>query len=159
MNIKQFHIKNKYYVSVNKIPSFYGCIAEFPYNIFSDQDELNKIYILDTDNYIIEHCVTTKGKNKNSNIQACSTNIRLLVVQDIILTAFRRKMSQQLIITKDTDKNLFDILDIPQTTKQSSAEALLCLEFRKLLSGEVSDSKIDGFDQLFFYFEKGGFTP
>jgi hypothetical protein len=158
VNVKELHVKNKYYISINPLPKFHGCTVEFPENVFKNRERINKIYLLDED-CLIEYYLIAQGKKIADKIQAQNSNVRLLVVQDIILTAFALEISKELMVVEDSNKNLFDLLKIPQTKEEADAEVSLCVEFRKLLAGDVPNSSIDGFDQLFYYFEKGGFAP
>lgn len=154
MDIVNFHVKHNYYVSIEPIKNFCGCSVIFPKNKLMNIPELNKTYILYSTNYTIEYYVQLKLKD---TIQAHNNNIKLLVVQDILLTTLRRNMSRHLLLSKE--KRLFELLEFEQTKTQKAEEAKLCKEFSNILSGQATGSNIEGYDQLLSYFEKGGFLP
>jgi hypothetical protein len=88
-------------------------------------------------------------------VDAVVTNIRLLVIQDIFLTANSLGMSKDLIVG-DSDKTLFQMLEIPMTDEEKALETQLCVTFRELLAGNVVASDIEGYAQVLSCFENGG---
>lgn len=155
MDIIQFHVKNNYYVSVKPIDKLCGCIAEYPENKLKNIPKITKTYILCDKTYKIDYYVNIGNIKKTDTIYANSANIRILVAQDVLLTTLKLGMISTLIIP--LQKNLFETLSIPQTNQEKQKEARLCVEYSKLLSGEVPDRNVEGYDQLLSYFENGGF--
>ena len=158
MDIIKFHVENNYYVSVEPFEKFYGCVATFPANKINCLAGLTKTYMFCEKSYTIDYYAKfNKSIVKKELIQATSSNIKLLVIQDIFLTTLRLNISKKLIISNN--KNIFKLLTLPQTEKDRKKERKLCTEFMKILSGKMPDSNVEGYDQLLYYFEKGGFLP
>ena len=155
--IKEFHIQHGYVVKVELLDtqSKYGCKVEFPANTFMKLLPVQKTYLLYDNPYAIELLVNYDDETTRRTIEVLATNIRLLVIQDIFLTAHKRKISKDLIIVSGS-KTLFDMLEIPQTEAERKLETELCLQFRELLAGNVAASDIEGYEQVLSCFENGG---
>ena len=155
MNVIQFHIDHKCYVRIKPLNKEIGCIVSFPKNKLKDIKENTITYILDKNTYQIE--VYSIHNVKPKIIQANKINIRLLVVEDIILKTFALDLNKDLIIVDDK-KKLFEVLSINIDNEDLKKEQFLCKKFRSLLSGEVDDLEdVEGYQQLVNVFENGGF--
>ena len=153
----KFHILNNFYVRIQPIPHSIGCIVNFPANRFTKTLAIDKIYMLNNDPYSIDLYVLENNKSiLTKNVPANNSNIRLLIVQDIILNTFRLGMSKDLVVVEESDKNLFGMLEMPQTREEKELETRLCVNFRELLAGNVVTSDIEGYEQVLLCFESGG---
>lgn len=155
-DIQQLHIDHGYYISVKPLSGSFGCVINFPPNRLKKIPLTHRTYILCPESYGIEIYTAIDGHIHSNMVQATSSNIRLLVLQDIMLTAFDRHISKELIVVEDTEKNLFQMLEIPQTKKEKELETQLCVNFRELLAGNVVASDLEGYEQVFLCFENGG---
>jgi len=59
-------------------------------------------------------------------------------------------------MVEETEKNLFQMLALPQTQEEKDLETQLCVNFRELLAGSVVASDIEGYEQVLLCFENGG---
>jgi len=154
--ITQFHIEHNYIVKVDPLHTRPGCTAHFPEHRFMQIPDIDRTYILYTDPYCIEiYTVRKKETIITDVVDAVVTNIRLLVIQDIFLAANTLGMSKDLIVG-DSDKTLFQMLEIPMTKEEKELETQLCVTFRELLAGNVVTSDIEGYAQVLSCFENGG---
>ena len=156
-----FHIKNGYYVKVKPVPNIAGCFVTFPTNLIYSLGELSKTYIINRDRYEIEvYELEKKEKIHSKVIHADKYNVRLLIIQDILLKTLLRNMSKSLIVAEG-EKTIFDMLSISLDKEDAEIEKVLCLKFSSLLEGEIEhdiDSKIkSSYLQLLKFFESGGF--
>ena len=78
-----------------------------------------------------------------------------MVIQDIFLRANALGIYKNLILT-DSNKTLFQMLELPATKKQKELESQLCVAFKELLAGNVVTSEIEGYAQVLSCFENGG---
>jgi hypothetical protein len=155
LDVIQFHVNNKCCVDVKPLNVEVGCIVSFPANKLTGIKENTITYILDKNVYEIE--IYGKNSKQPRKIKASKFNIRLLVIEDIILKALDLGLSKDLIRVEDGAK-LFDILSVNISDKDLTIETLLCKKFRKLLCGEVDNLEdVEGYQQLVTVFENGGF--
>ena len=155
-HIKEFHIKHGCYINIKPLEGDIGCEVHFPSNRFDNIPYVVKKYILSADPYMIE--LYTKVSDKDpvyKDIYVVGSNIRLLVLQDIFITANNLGISKDLIVVEGGGK-LFDLLKLPQTREERELETQLCVRFRELLAGNVAASDIEGYEQVLFCFENGG---
>ena len=156
-HIKQFHKQHGYYVRVAPIAGLNGCTVRFPNNTVLKTPTFDKTYILYDHPYSIElFVIIDKKKVVNKTIDVTSSNIRLLVLQDIFLQTHKLNMSKDLIVVEESNSNLFDMLEVSQTKEEKKVEAQLCVKFRELLAGNVVTSDIEGYEQVLSCFESGG---
>lgn len=155
--VTRFHIDHGYIVKVEGLDSVPGCSAAFPANVFMNYPSVHKTYMIYTNPYVIELFVKPLDQPIISRVvEATISNIRLLVIQDIFLTAHKLGMSKELIVT-ESGKTLFQMLEIPMTEKEKKLETQLCVSFRKLLAGDVAIlSDVEGYAQVLSCFENGG---
>ena len=156
--IIDFHIKNGYYVKIKSLDPLNGCLVEFPRNIFRNINQINQTYVLNINPYSIDLCISDENKKvlAKNNVNATCHNIRMLVIEDIVLTAWKKGFPQKLIVT-EKNKKILDLLKIEQSNEERRIEIELYEIVKKLLSGEsIDDSKIEGCDQVIKVFEKGG---
>lgn len=155
-NIIKFHIDHECYIKVVPLKKSVGCEAYFPKSIFLNHNINKKTYILRDDPHAIDLYVTNED-TINKLIPTTKYNIRLLVLQDILLTASFLGLDKQLILI-DSDKTLFDLLQLPQSKKDMKLEYKLCEQFRDFLTEdylELTDA-VDGLQQVLSVFENGG---
>jgi hypothetical protein len=154
--ITKFHADHNFIVKVNPLKTRAGCVAYFPEHIFMQIPVIDRTYILYTNPYCIEIYTVSKNEKVITDVvPAVVTNIRLLVIQDIFLAANSLGMSKDLIVT-NSNKTLFQMLEIPMTDEEKVLETQLCVTFRELLAGNVVTSDIEGYAQVLSCFENGG---
>lgn len=155
-HIRDFHIKHDYIVKVRGLESRPGCMVSYPANRFGQFPAIQRTYMVFADPCGLEIYTILDGRESQSNvIEAVKCNVRLLVVQDVFLTAHKRGISKELILAED-GKTLFKMLEIPQTEEEKSIETQLCVRFRALLAGDVVSTDIEGYEQVLSCFENGG---
>lgn len=154
MDILKFHVQHNYYVQVLPIKNTPGCIVTFPNNILLNKKSVVKTYVLYSNPYVIELYTKIGDDIQTKIIEASSINIRLLVCIDIFLKTNELKMSKKLIALEQTNKTLFDILEVKQNSKEKKLETQLCFKFREMLEGNVPSSEIDSL--VVQCFENGG---
>jgi hypothetical protein len=143
-------------VKVDSVGNAIGCKAAYPPNRFMQLPSMCKTYLLDVPHVSIEiYIVENEEKVSSKVIKASKFNMRLLIIQDVFLTAHARNISKELIMTQE-EKTLFQMLKYDLTEEEAKKEEELCLTFRRLLAGEVVSSDIEGYEQILSCFENGG---
>ena len=158
-DLQQLHINNGYYIQVESLKTIAGCTVKFPNNIFKNMPPIEKTYILHDDPCDIELYVTSLERSIISKtIPATKSNIRILILQDIMLYAFKIGISKDLIIINDKVKrSLFDVLALKQTRMERELEARLCVGLIDLLAGKINTlaNNVEGYNQIVNFFETG----
>ena len=156
-DIVKFHIKHGYYVKVEALPNLMGCSAIFPANVLYERDVIEKTYVLNIDPVSIDIYTLEWGKPiVSKNVLAYKTNIRLLVLQDLMLYAYSMGLSKDLIVIQD-GKTLFELLALDNTKEELTLETELCKSFRKMLAGDIdATSNVEGYQQVLTCFEERG---
>lgn len=154
--IQQFHINHDYVVVTSGIKNECGCVVRYPKNIFKNLVPMQTTYLIDPPNATLSVYISDYDSIiETKNIQASRINIRLLVIQDVFLTSYKRDIYKDLIMASD-NQTLFQMLAFEQTEEEKLLEAQLCDIFRDMLDGNVPSSNIEGYAQLVSYFESGG---
>lgn len=156
-NIINFHVKNGCYVEIKSLQKINGCFVNFPKNILYNIDPVSKTYIVDEYGWNIELYITKFRRNiASKKIPTLQSNIRLLILQDIILYTFSLGLSKDLIVIEN-NKKLFDIIKLNVEKEELEKERKLCHNLKQMLLGERAPyNNLEGFSQVLECFENGG---
>lgn len=153
MNIQDFHIKHDYFIKAEQIDKK-TLVVKFPETNIDNTTlpSLTKCYLITYDGIEI---VTSKN---TKNIVCPEYVKRVLVSQDISITAYKYNICEKLIIAYNKDGvriegkgRVTNLLDRPKSNKQFKLEQDLYSVFIKFLNGEkyeVSSNIQNGFNIL-----------
>lgn len=165
-----FHLKNGYYVHVQKVDGENSINVTYPNNIIDYEDPANYsvLYIIGEDNTVTKES-TVGGISGVSNIQVPSYAIRIAVTADILLTCTKLGIDASLVENFDKDGvNLvsvktLELLALEEPEMDLKKEKPLRNIFNKMVSGEDclslarANDVEEGYAFLIELFNMGGF--
>ncbi len=154
-NMTQLHIKNKYYIDVQKTSS--GCIVKTPGNILSSPQ-----FLPETTEYKIENNILSVNR---ADYVIPNYAIRGVILVDIMMKVTKLGLPLDLVLYFDgltQKKGLLEIIDAPKNLEEKNKDGLLFKNLADIMLGgfDSEDAKKNeigiGYNLIYQICEKGG---